>query len=79
MGVACLKFRGEIFVSGCKIMKFMKVFSLESFPLYGTQLFILVESDGAEQIEAGTAESSLHESKGELLIHHDCIILFIAF
>ena len=33
IGVACLKFRGENF--RCKIVKFVKVFSLESFPLYG--------------------------------------------
>ena len=36
MGVACLKFRGENFRGyTCKIAKFVKVFSLESFPLYG--------------------------------------------
>ena len=36
MGVAYQKFCGETFVGGYKIAKFMKVFSLESFPLYGS-------------------------------------------
>ena len=36
MGVACPNFRGENFISICKIAKFVKVFSLESFPLYST-------------------------------------------
>ena len=36
MGVACLKFRGETFAGGCEITKFVKVFSLESVPLYDT-------------------------------------------
>ena len=36
MGVACLKFCGETFADGWKIAKFVKVFSLESFPLYGS-------------------------------------------
>ena len=36
MGVAYLEFRGENFRGWLKIMKFVKVFSLESFPLYGT-------------------------------------------
>ena len=36
MGVACQKFHVEkTFAGGCKIAKFVKVFSLESFPLYG--------------------------------------------
>ena len=33
MGVACLNFVEKTFVSGCKIRKFVKVFSLESFLL----------------------------------------------
>ena len=36
MGVACLNFVEKTFAGGCKITKFVKVFSLESFPLYGT-------------------------------------------
>ena len=36
MGVACLNFRGENFRRWLKNReKFVKVFSLESFPLYG--------------------------------------------
>ena len=35
-GCGMPKFHGKkIFMGGCKIMKFIKVFSLESFPLYG--------------------------------------------
>ena len=41
MGVACLKFCGENFVGGCKITKFMNVFFLESFLLYGISLLCL--------------------------------------
>ena len=36
MGVACLEFRGENFRGWLKIAKFVKVFSLENFPLYGS-------------------------------------------
>ena len=35
MGVACLNFVKKIFTGDCKIAKFVKVFSLERFPLYG--------------------------------------------
>ena len=35
MGVACVE---KTFADGGKISKFMKVFSLESFPLYGNRL-----------------------------------------
>ncbi len=35
MGVACLNFVEKIFADDCKSAKFVKVFSLESFPLYG--------------------------------------------
>ena len=35
MGVTCLEFRGENFHGWLKIAKFMKVFTLKSFPLYG--------------------------------------------
>ena len=35
MGMARLKFHGKTFMGGCKIAKFVKVFSFESFPLYG--------------------------------------------
>ena len=34
MSVACLNFVEKVFADGCKIAKFVKVFSLESFPLY---------------------------------------------
>ena len=34
MGMACLKFHEKTFASGCKIVKFVKVFSLKSFLLY---------------------------------------------
>ena len=37
MGVVCLEFREKTFADGGKIAKFMKVFSLESFLLYGNQ------------------------------------------
>ena len=42
MGVACLEFRVENFADGWKIAKFMKVFSLESFPLYGTCILMII-------------------------------------
>ena len=42
MGVACLKFRGETFAGGYKIAKFVKIFSLESFPLYSTYIYICI-------------------------------------
>ena len=35
MGVAYLNFVVRTFAGGCKITKFVKVFSLESFLLYG--------------------------------------------
>ena len=40
MDVACLNFRAEIFTGGCncKIAKFVKVFSLKSFLLYGVYI-----------------------------------------
>ena len=41
MGVACLNFVEKTFVDGCKIVKFVKVFSLESFLLYGTCNYLL--------------------------------------
>ena len=43
--------------------------------IYSLLLFILVKSDGAEQIEPGATESSSHESKGELVVHRYYILL----
>ena len=43
MGVACLNFMEKIFAGGCNIVKFVKVFSLESFLLYGIKICQSVE------------------------------------
>ena len=42
MGVACLEFRGENFCGWRKIAKFVKVFSLESFPLYSSYMWLCI-------------------------------------
>ena len=40
MGMACLNFEEKIFACGCKITKFVKVFSLECFQLYSISLLL---------------------------------------
>ena len=44
MGVAYLNFVEKTFVGGCKIAKFVKVISLESFQLYGIQIGEFIEA-----------------------------------
>ena len=64
MGVTCLEFRGENF-RGWR--KFVKVFSLESFPLYGSRYDDLYRI-GDTKITFCTMKVA---GRGEILIHEN--------
>ena len=48
--VACEKFVEKTFMGGCKIAKFMKTFSLESFPLYDNRQCVATGSVTIESV-----------------------------